>query len=306
MVLLGRFPRWSQSFLALAALTFPVVACQTESAPLPYRPGSSSGGSGIFIPLGGDSGSGGKGTGGKSSGGSASTGGSSSTGSNSGTGSTGSGSTGSGSAGNGEKVSISGDLREYVSDEFDQDTAFSGGTGTVYVTEGLNWVSQSGASLTFSFDSLTAADERWLAFDPDSTSGSYLTTFNQWDPQESTLTVGREGYVESIFQNFDSGVLPDFQLAQLVVRVEDASGIPIAEVSPSIPGSGAVFGYVTLGQWTDLATQTSIEGMFFAGNMSAANFPGSMVTVTLEGAVTANFAVPLARGALTVATFVVP
>lgn len=170
--------------------------------------------------------------------------------------------------------------------------------GTIYLERpGGQWEpsAYSGKPISFS-----AGDGwSWGAFVPGKSTPQFLVTLSQVSAASPALGVVSRLNVESIFQQL---VIPselDPDSAQVLVRVTDGSGTPLAQVVPDVPEARDII-YANLGSWIEATDQTSSEGMFLAANLPAEAFPGSTTTIKLRGAVQGSFDVPIAAGGITV------
>jgi hypothetical protein len=137
----------------------------------------------------------------------------------------------------------------------------------------------------------------WAAFVPKSDKNHFIT-IRQLTPLSPVLAVARRRTFQDIFQALSVPADPDPLRAQILVRVTNRRGEPLAFVIPQVRDARVIM-YRTFGSWTEFGEQTSGDGMFLAADVPASSFPGSIAKVILSGAVSASFEVPVAAGAVT-------
>lgn len=139
----------------------------------------------------------------------------------------------------------------------------------------------------------------WGAFIPPNVD-NYFITLSQVSSASPTLGVVSLRTMEDIFEFLAVPDDPNLSRAQLLVRVVDAGGVPLAGVRPEVPDAEA-FLFASVGTWVD-SDQTSNEGMFLATNVTAPSFPGTLTLVTLTGALEGTYLLPVVTSGVTVVT----
>jgi hypothetical protein len=281
---------WRLAFvLGPLSLVHGMIACGSEDRRSPYLPGQPSGGR--------SSGS----LGGRAEGGSPEGGESSSSGgrSNSNGGSepvtTGGAETSGGSDGSGgSATSISVRVSEFEEDFTLSPLNFTR-PGTAAGFSGGQWQEQPYPSAPVDLPPGATA----YRFVP--TDDKFMQTFTVAFPPRDLAAMGvlsRLGLSDMFaqLQVFDE---PNVEQAQLVVFVHDQNGQPLDEVIPSVPGA-LDLAFYNLEIWDDLAEQTTGDGLFWAGNVSASEFlSGNYAFIVQLGESNFPVSVPMAVDSLT-------
>ncbi len=173
--------------------------------------------------------------------------------------------------------------------------------GTIHIRRGTNWSSAKYQGSPIDFEATESA--LWGAFVPKSNT-NHLITIRELTPLSPAIGVLPRQTLKDIFQARSVPADPDPLRAQIVVRVTNRRGEPLALVVPEVRDARAIM-YRTLGSWTEFGEQTSGDGMFLAADVPASAFPGSIAKVVLGGAVTGTFEVPVAADAVTLLDAVV-
>lgn len=144
----------------------------------------------------------------------------------------------------------------------------------------------------------------WFAAQPKN-DATTLMTITQHDGTKAGLEVPL--VQRSVLEDILGGLLNPATIsstgAQLIVRLVDESGEPIGQARPQVIG-GPNIAYSDSGVWTDSEDATSDDGLFLSYNIPSSSLPGQTVKLIISGSVSDEFTVPIAAGAVTVATLV--
>lgn len=183
-----------------------------------------------------------------------------------------------------------------LDDEFSLGSRNFSEDGTAHIRrENGSWSSMPYRGSPLDFEATESA--LWSAFVPKSDKNHFIT-IRKLTPLTPALGVARRQTLQSIFQALAVPADPDPLRAQILVRVTNRRGEPLAFVVPEVRDARAII-YRTLGSWTELTDQTSNDGMFLAADVPASAFPGSVSVVKLSGAVSGTFEVPVAADGVT-------
>ncbi len=154
----------------------------------------------------------------------------------------------------------------------------------------------------FELPGVAKADGVWFLATPGEVQQNY-PTFSQQDSRKSPLEVPvvPASLIEQVYANALQDD-PKASDAQILVLITDSSSKGVANVTVTVQGAEFT-AYEDAGQWlTTLQTpKTTSSGLAFVGNVPAQKLPaGGKIRVTYSGAISRDFYVYGAAGAVTV------
>jgi len=160
----------------------------------------------------------------------------------------------------------------------------------------------TGLDPSFSLAGVQRGQTIWAAVTPDALALPTLQPIdtsmpNSSDVVETVLTVVETSELDLALSVLAIPVTRDETKAQAVL-VALKAGAPAAGVHVSAAGAEVVV-YLDNGAFSDDVTNTDPTGIFLIGNVPAAPWPGSGVTVTLSGAVAGRWDLRVMRGGVT-------
>ena len=149
----------------------------------------------------------------------------------------------------------------------------------------------------------TALDVAWLSVRPKTGNASLrtLTPVNLNLTANVTLPLIQTDVIDAIFQSLTVPTTRTTGAGHLVVSfVGRSAGTGAAGVRVASSSTGVV-AYRSGGFWSTDATQTDGSGLVLVGNISAAAYPGTGVTLTLSGVISRAVTFAVASEAVTLA-----
>lgn len=211
---------------------------------------------------------------------------------------------GNGTAGSpsGGETAIEGSVVEYLTTFFDQTIGYTG-LGAVAVQTGrTSWIRADYDGTLF--ETTSASRGRWLGFLPVEEDRDVFMGVLLVGNGDEEAGVVRRTLLQELVALGQGGATLEPNSGHLFVSLVDRGGTPVDGVIPS--GSGASAVLYSLGySWSGTAESTSSDGVFFALNVPATSFPGSILRIDLIGSVTESIDMHVAADTLTIAQFVV-
>lgn len=146
----------------------------------------------------------------------------------------------------------------------------------------------------------TALDVAWLSVRPKNGNASIrtLTPVSPGLVSNVVLPLIQTDVIDAIFQGLSTAATRTAGTGQLVVSFvskQTGTGVPGVKVTAS---SSALVAYRTGGAWSTDSTQTDSSGLVLVGNVPAAAFPGTGVTLTLSGVIRSALSFAVASDAV--------
>ncbi len=157
---------------------------------------------------------------------------------------------------------------------------------------------------TFEATDVEARAGTWFAVQPKN-DATTLMTLTRHDASQTGLQLPlvQRSVLEEILGGLANPATISSTSAQLIVHLVDRAGEPIGQARPQVIG-GPNMAYLASGFWTDSDDETSDDGMFLSYNIPSSSLPGQTVKLIISGSVSSEFTVPIAAGAVTVATLI--
>jgi len=173
---------------------------------------------------------------------------------------------------------------------------------------------QSGASVVgtwdgaepFSIENVAFGPEVWLLSTPP-VNGLALPTLELLDTTQPNMdrvvtadvAVVSQELIDTVLSLLSVPVFRNEEAAQIILRIEDTEGDPLAGVTV-IARSAEVVAYGASGSFSDIATETDSSGLVLIANVPATVWPGSLVGVTFAaGALQGGADVRVVTGGVT-------
>ncbi|MGC4094774.1 MAG: hypothetical protein QM756_44030 [Polyangiaceae bacterium] len=149
----------------------------------------------------------------------------------------------------------------------------------------------------------TAISVSWVSVRPKNGNSSLrtLTPVSLSLAGEVALPMVQADVIDGIFQGLSTASTRSSGAAQLVVSfisTKSGFGAPGVKVAAS---SAALVAYRNGGVWSTDVFQTDNSGLVMVGNLAAATFPGTPVTLTLSGVTTGSVSFTVASDAVSLA-----
>ena len=203
------------------------------------------------------------------------------------------------------EITLSGDLSMFLDDTFDpgNQALFSGGATVTALGADGDVIDAEYDGVSFSLSGIVAVEDTKVLAAPTVGGALPLPTLHTVDTRRSrqvTLSLVSSDALFRVFNSISSPALLDSDRAQLVLEFVDSSSDPVAGVRLGVAQAEFV-AYAAGFDWADDGLGTDENGLVVAGNIPAASFPGTVVTVELTGSVALRRQITLVRGAVTYA-----